>query len=456
MTTGSIPTLIDHLAYILEDIAEKRYDAKKKLIQAQNLNPSEYDDAIDAIEKAFTRELRLVDLRYDELYYQDFYEEFCEICEYFKHDIKQDDLDLIYDEMIKAIYKAKLSILDSYSNPDKREQIARFEELKYEGISRFIWTPAQERFSEQLAEDLRLAFKPLLDVLEKKKINLYIKHGSIPASEGGLGMTSEYPPAYVFDALGAYFDDIFTRHSSDKSHRDYNLDYALSVLLWNALSMEYVKNANDQDVDVYLPDGTITTSSIFWNYELHSLHKMQSDADMPLRTVHYHRLKKSVKKDVDKTIDKLTKYTKELNDIRDKLYQDQEPPLEVQEKSALTLRKHTLKDSINRLENTKYALCAEKNNWEEIQFKDVKLKGLKVQDKPMTVETMIKVGQLLKKRINEKMQKKAEQPKRTHLTPMKETQKQQLEQKQTRDDASIADLEKAEPTPENSKKGIEF
>jgi hypothetical protein len=385
----------------IEDLVYQRYTQRLESLENQNLSPDEYDREKLKLEDAATIELNLVDYTFPEDFFYDFFHDFHEECSNFKADLTIEDIDDMFINAIMSLFKAKLEIYDSLSKTDVRQKAAFVAMVPHEKNQRIIWTEAQDKLSEALRKDFDEAFKPLLDHQEKLKINLYTKHGSIQADEQT--MVDQHAPSAIIENLSRYYSYFLERDVSDKSSEMYPVDYGLNILKWNALSAQYALNANEKDIDVYLPDGEIITSSIFWNYELNALRKWELEADKTKGNIIYHRLLTPVKSQVNRIMENIKSLQIEIDNIREEISQYSPHSSKA---DLLSNNKKILKERIGELEKRKYELCASNTNWVVVPFEQLTLKGLQVHDKSMTVASLIKVSDLLKQQLAKKQNAK--------------------------------------------------
>ncbi len=404
---ANITTMNDRVLAVINEELDARYVQKKNELDKKGLDSNTYQQEIIKLENERKEALSLIDIDYpvDEIngYLLEFYDDFFYECLSLKPELDPRVVEKMFFSLLKEIYHAKLNLFDIRTNTDPRTQPALVQQLQHEGKQRVIWTQAQEELVSKLRTTLASVFHPLTEGQLQQKINLYTKEGGNRAESSGAIMSTHYPPAAVFDNISDFIDELFFSHSFDSTRSHYQMDYGLRVAIWSAISAEYVTNVNAQDVDVYLPEGELTTSSIFWNYELMMIKLLQSEPNKKANKINFYQLTPEAKENVKQINKKIEEFNKELKDTRALI----EPlaalssltPDQTQELASLTEKKYDLKSKISSLEHEKSALCALENSWERVFLNALKFKGLKVKDKELTVADLKKLARRWKENV---------------------------------------------------------
>jgi len=399
LPTSPPPSILGSLEQMVKTIVDGRADLKK----AEKRLP------LAQIDQEKTDEKHLIDLRYSEEQLTEFYDAFFEACLRHNLFLTRAEIDRMFYGMIKEIYLMKLKIYDSHKLTDPRQRISHVQHLPHENQTLVMWTQAQQQAIEEFKRNLDNVFMPLLVNLERKKINLYKADGSIRAEATEAVMDVDHPPSGIIDELTDHIGDILFWHFEDKTHQNYLIDSGLNILLWNTLSVQYVLNSNGKDVDVYLPDGEISSVSIFWNYELNTLRKAELAAGTRQGNINYHKL-------TAQALAETEKITKELKDIQAQITQvdnDINIVLSIPSVTALNdfnqlqAKKTDLETLRSKLEVREYEINVEGKNWEKVAFENLTFKGLNVHNRKFTVGDLVKVGDRLKQQIQRHKERKA-------------------------------------------------
>lgn len=477
------------ISKMVNDIIEKRYQDRKSQIEVLNLPPDKHDEKLMELEDTFQHEAMLIDLTYyqniSELdyFFKEFYDKFSQDCHFFNNKLTEPEIEEMFLDLIILLYKTKLKILDSSLEIDLRQQLAQVQDILHENARLIMWSQAQEKASVELMQALEKIFQPVLEDFKSVEIGLYTRHGRHRTSNN----ISDHPPSYIIGESGDSLDSLLMLNAGNEGSPDFGIDTGLKYLLWSALSSHYVQKSDRKNINVFLPDGDIATSSTFWNYELNIARKLNLEAG---GKINFYRLKPSAQKEVNDINNRvkelknklepsqnLAKVTENINKIHEFQLQKlsvetaltllvlqgnsekdrtqtrkvSEDPLKMQayaeEEFNLKKEIEELKEAINELRSAnehlnreyyereaeisqveikidelkqrKRELCALGASWEEIPFEQLQFKGLTVKhqpftaqdkptEKPLTVAHMLRVGEILKKRLNERRIQKEE------------------------------------------------
>lgn len=252
---------------ILSAITLARANKKAEMLSDSGVNEDIVKRKIDS-ERLREMELINTDMLYDLFY------EFYTACKEINSTLSRETIIQMFNKFVSAVYLAKLEIFDTRNQKSVPMKVGHLATVVHEGKNRIIWTRAQQNAVENLRNVLDEAFRPLLENLPAPKINLWMALGSERADKLGASMTLDHPSAYIMDKLEEeYISEVLFPAYALPSSPDYVTDLSLFTILWSALSTQYVMRFDGQDVDVFLPEGEIATSSIFWNYEFNILRK---------------------------------------------------------------------------------------------------------------------------------------------------------------------------------------
>lgn len=311
-------SFFDEIKKMIDEIVDQRYQNKLDAIEG---NYSEKVKAMARIQDEHKREQQLIHTdEFGKPDFDEFYDEFTFQCLEYSPDLTDNEIKEMFFNLLKEIYLTKLKIYDAkQAGGPSSSQISRVIRVEHEANVRVVWTAAQEKATDELRERLDEIFQPMLKDLSPIKIALYTKAGSHRADATGSAMHLDHPPSAMFDEMTGYFGDLLYPHSHDPQSPEYEVDYGLSIMVWNALSIQYVRNTNGKDIDVYLPDGEITTSSIFWNYELNALKRLEMAAGQKGGEIHYHVLTSEAKSNMDSLMQKIKPLQAQLGNIRNEI-----------------------------------------------------------------------------------------------------------------------------------------
>jgi len=345
-------SLVEKVLGIINDAIQRRYETKKNNLNENNMGSEQYQQAINTIGIEKSHEENLLKLNNDKVQLEKFlsnlYNDFLKECTEIQENIQPAVVEKIFLNLIKELVSAKLKIYDASFSPTVKEKISLIEYIAHEEMKKLIWTQAQKEFVDELGKNMELIFLPLLENSPLQKINLYSKEGMLQAYKSGGIMMTKFAPAIIYEKLSNDFGKLFFSQHNNPSAESYERDYALSIVMWCAISSQYVTYANTQSIDVYLPEGEIIPSSIFWNYELQIL-KLTNTINQNCE-IKFHQLNASAKQEI-------------------------------------ALRKNEIEQ-----------ICYDDKNWETVDFNQLTFSGSKVNNKNISVEDLKKYALRWKKK----------------------------------------------------------
>jgi hypothetical protein len=296
-------------------------------------------------------------------------------------------LEKMYLEFIEVMIEEKFKIVQSMRSKDVSQQLAHFDDKQY-GTPMVMWSQAQEKESEALRLRMKEIFAPLRTERKKPVVHLYT--GPIGGARADLLRLDE-DPEFAFmpeNPLGEMdkLEQVLMRNLNRKQHdKSWELDKALYVLLWNALSAEYTIN-NNGEVNLFLDEGEIATTSVLWNTELNRLKQMEAQSKVGLKINFYMltpealKMTSSYKSKIKVLEDSLEERLILLNAINKPLIEEN---IDVMDKmnnpnldsAALTRRLKGLSDEIENNQKVINKLTSEKERLEQegLDSKDLEL-----------------------------------------------------------------------------------
>lgn len=142
------------------------------------------------------------------------------------------------------------------------------------------------------------------------------------------------------------------------------------------MTQQYVFNPNGE-VDIFLPDGKIATSSILWNTEINKLKELGNPV------INYFRLTGEAAKlkiKVDAIQEELNKIIAEIEE-----FEKEHPDNFKIDIRYIKLKagKRSLEEQINAHKSELQALCKVETNWEKVPVEKIKFKGINIEMGPM-------------------------------------------------------------------------
>jgi len=390
-----ISKTVDKIIQDAIEMVDDRFISKKSFLDEKGLDSQAYYDALDILNDEKKRDFALIHIYSDNIdmmedsqntlkeYLEDFANDFYSFFQeyYMDGDLGDEEILDMFSKIFNEFIITKFKIADNEHEKEIPKKISVYNRVEHENQDRIIWTQAHDELTTHFREQLNIIFAPLLQK-KQSKVNFYFKEGANRAVEGGGILSENHFPMILYENLSSYFEDLFFFSSYEDSKTFENI-------IWSVFSQQYAQNKDNQDIDIYLPEGEITTSSIFWNFELNITRLMNND-DEKFNKINFHQLTHESKQELQniktelKHIEALLKKHSETIERLEVLKKIEYTPEIDQQYKAVTPEMEKLNKKWYKLDHKKSIICGDEKNWEPVDFESLKFSGLHSSAKKLT------------------------------------------------------------------------
>lgn len=192
------------------------------------------------------------------------HKEFFANCKKLDGSLTDETIEKMFLGYVDTMFRMKLFVAQNLDRSSV-SKIAQLRMVPQEGYPKVMWSPAFDEAMADMAENLEMVFEPLRKIPQSEKTNLYSTPKGRAQAEL-MGSLEKTPVGSLMDSLWAPCKTALTPYAFSDESVNGKRDTTLVMLMWNALSKQYVKNSKG-DIRVYIPSA-LSSSSVFWNTEL--------------------------------------------------------------------------------------------------------------------------------------------------------------------------------------------
>lgn len=269
----------------------------------------------------------------------------------------------VFSMLIEVLLKIKLKLTETICEQDVKKRSLYLSQKPDEKREVITWTESYAALVHDGRVQLENLFAMLFPEMNKHKVILYTKKGLMHEEVVQSGISKKFIPAVIIENIADSLLACLAYRRHDGRYVFSSVDSSFETIIWAILSTQYVLNSNGQDIDVYLPNGAISTNSILWNNELNAINLYQAAADKHHGKVHFFRLKTEKQKMLDDMI-------KSNENKPDNINHSCFGGIYIDERNIL----------------------GNNQNWEEIPFEKVQIEGLNIGGRPYTIGDLQKTA----------------------------------------------------------------